>query len=188
MKRNIVILLCLCTTLTSFAQWNNNQQRQRQGAQNEQRQEQWQRQRQFSPELFNQQQEQFVTKEAGLTPAEAQKFFPMMHEMLNKQREINTKIQHYYAQCFGDKDEREYEEIINKVIALEVESRKIEQTYYKKFHTVLSWKKIYRVRFALSRWNMEVLKMFNPQQQQQQNRQLWPGQGQRNTQNPYWNR
>ncbi|MBR1379751.1 MAG: hypothetical protein IJ557_11565 [Bacteroidaceae bacterium] len=185
MKHYIVILICLCTTTVAYAQWNNNQ---RQGQdQQGQRREQWQQQgpRQFSPELFNQRLEQFVKNDAGLTAAECQKFFPLMHEMLNKQREINDKIQRTIYQGFGDKSENEYEQIISKVQALEIESRKLEQTYYKKFHTVLTWKKIYKVRFALSKWNMEVLKMFNPQQQQQPNRMTgWP-QGQRNPYNQH---
>ena len=62
------------------------------------------------------------------------------------------------------KTEAEYEDIISKVTSLELESKKVEQTYYKKFHTVLSWKKIHRVRIALGKWNMELLRQFSPQQ------------------------
>lgn len=196
MKRILVILICLTLATATFAQWNNNQQRQGQEQQG-QRRDQWQQQgpRQFSPELFNQRLEQFVKDEAGLSATECQKFFPLMHEMLNKQREINDKIQRTIAQGFGNKAENEYEDIINKVTNLEVESKKLEQTYYKRFHNVLTWKKIYKVRFALSKWNMEVLKMFNPQQQTTQNRQQgWQQGGRTGGQTnrreypaPYWN-
>ena len=196
MKRIYFILICLSYTVATFAQWGNNQ-RQGQNQQQTEHRNQWQQQgqRQFSPELFNKQLEQFVKDNAGLSTSECQKLFPLMHEMLNKQREINGKIQFTISQGFGDKEENEYEDIITKVTNLEVESKKIEQTYYKKFHTILSWKKIYRVRFALSRWNMEVLRMLNPQQQQPATRiqQSWPGQRQlggqnlRDMQTPYWN-
>jgi hypothetical protein len=196
MKRIYFILICLSYTVATFAQWGNNQ-RQGQNQQQTEQRNQWQQQgqRQFSPELFNKQLEQFVKNNAGLSASECQKLFPLMHEMLNKQREVNGKIQYTISQGFGDKEEKEYEDIITKVTNLEVESKKIEQTYYKKFHTILSWKKIYRVRFALSRWNMEVLRMLNPQQQQPATRiqQSWPGQRQlggqnrRDMQTPYWN-
>lgn len=170
MRRIFVILITLCCTANIFAQGNNWQQRQQQGQAERQ---QWhqgggQQQRPFSPELFNQKLEQFVKENAKLSDAECQRLFPLMHEMLNKQREINGKIQHTIYQGFGDKEEAEYEQIINKVTNLEVESKKIEQTYYKKFHSILSWKKIYRVRFALSKWNVEALKIFNPAQNRQQ--------------------
>lgn len=169
MKRIFVILISLwwCTAQT-YAQWNNQQRPQQGGADRQNQVAGQHQQRQFSPELFNQKLEQFVKNDAKLSDTECQRLFPLMHEMLNKQREINGKIQYTISQGFGDKGEAEYEQIINKVTDLEVESKKIEQIYYKKFHSILSWKKIYRVRFALSKWNVEALRIFNPAQQNRQ--------------------
>ena len=58
--------------------------------------------------------------------------------------------------------EAEYENIVTKLASIEVESKKVEQTYYKKFHTVLPWKKVFAVRMALSRFQMEALNHFQP--------------------------
>ncbi len=150
MKRLLFIIICLCIGTTTFAQQQGNNGNQ------------WVRP--FSPEAFNQQLDAFVQKEAELTPQECQKFFPLMHEMMNKQREIGGKIQYTIGLGFSAKTEADYERIITWITDLEVESKKIEQTYYKKkFHTVLSWKKIHKVRTALQRFNMEALRHFSPQ-------------------------
>ena len=46
----------------------------------------------FNPEEFKAKLESFITQEANLTPAEAQAFFPIYHEMKGKQRGIQHKI------------------------------------------------------------------------------------------------
>ncbi len=157
MKRLFFIIICLCIGTIAFAQ------------QDDKNSNPWVRP--FSPEAFNQQLDAFVQKEADLTPQECQKFFPLMHEMMNKQREIGGKIQYTIGLGFSAKTEADYEKIISWITDLEVESKKIEQTYYKKkFHSVLSWKKIHKVRTALQRFNMEALRHFSPQNN---NRRRW---------------
>ncbi len=172
MRRRIyVIIICLCTiTATCFAQQNNGQRNQRQF---------------FSPEAYNQGLEEFVKNEAGLNDEECKKFFPLMHEMMNKQREVNSQIQQVMAKGFSAKTEADYEQIITRSINLEIESRKVEQTYYKKFHSVLSWKQIHKVRIALSRYSMEALRRFVPNypQNNQRNWQGAPNGGNRNGNN-----
>ena len=161
MRRRIyAIIICLCTiTATCFAQQNNGQRNQRQF---------------FSPEAYNQGLEEFVKNEAGLNDEECKKFFPLMHEMMNKQREVNSQIQQVMAKGFSAKTEADYEQIITRSINLEIESRKVEQTYYKKFHSVLSWKQIHKVRIALSRYSMEALRRFVPNYNQN-NQRNWQG-------------
>ena len=161
MRRRIyAIIICLCTiTATCFAQQNNGQRNQRQF---------------FSPEAYNQGLEEFVKNEAGLNDEECKKFFPLMHEMMNKQREVNSQIQQVMAKGFSAKTEADYEQIITRSINLEIESRKVEQTYYKKFHSVLSWKQIHKVRIALSRYSMEALRRFVPNYNQN-NQRYWQG-------------
>ena len=46
----------------------------------------------FSPEKFQADLEQFITKEASLTPEEAAKFFPLYREMQHKQRVVWQKM------------------------------------------------------------------------------------------------
>lgn len=116
----------------------------------------------FSPEDFKQKMESCITKHAGLTPKEEQNFYPLLHEMLGKQHELMDRQRDLMRKGENNLSEKEYEEIIKGVTALEIEKKEIEKSYYNKFHTVLSWKKIHKVRHALFEFNMEALKRFSP--------------------------
>lgn len=121
--------------------------------------------RTFSPEAYKQRLEEFVTREACLTPEEAQKFYPMLHEMMELQRKNNDNARLLMKNFKESMTEAEYAEIIEKSLEYEVENKKIEQKYYKKFHSVLSWKKLFSVRNALFKFNMEALRRFSPHPQ-----------------------
>lgn len=118
----------------------------------------------FNPELYTKRMNEFVAREAHLTEAESAKFFPLLNEMQNKQRQIGRQQREIMMKAFRNTNisEEDYEQMVMRVTGLEIESRKVEQTYYKKFHTVLSWKKIYGVRVAMARFQVEALNQFQP--------------------------
>ena len=68
------------------------------------------RQKPFDPERFQNDLERFITQKAGLTQAQATRFFPLYREMQRKQRtlfnemrqlrNVNAKIQKDYHQKF----------------------------------------------------------------------------------------
>ena len=149
MKRLIFTCACLLVTIGMAAQWPNF------GRQ------------QFSPEKFRENMENFITKEAGLTATEQQKFYPMLNEMLSAQRKLMAQEREVMKSGQKAKTEAEYEQIVKKTTELQVENRKIEQTYYKKFAKVLTWEKIYKVRMALTKFNMHALRNFSPQNNDQ---------------------
>ena len=53
----------------------------------------------FSPEKFRAEIEQFITKEACLTPKEASKFFPVYDEMNRKKRNIFDNMRNLTKRC-----------------------------------------------------------------------------------------
>lgn len=116
----------------------------------------------FSPEEFKKEMENFIAREADLTEQEQQKFFPMMQEMFNKQRDINRKKREIMKKCNSNSSESEYAYAIEQITLLEVKNKEIEKEYYKKFHKALSYKKIYEVRRSLSKFNREIIKKFAP--------------------------
>ena len=120
--------------------------------------------REFSPELYMKRMHEFVAREACLNETEAAKFFPLLQEMLGKQHELRNRQRDLMMKGWKNQNlsEAEYEKMVTQMAALDVESRKIEQTYYKRFHTVLPWKKVYAVRIALQRFQMEALNHFQP--------------------------
>ena len=64
----------------------------------------------FDPQRFQKELEQFITKEAGLTPKEAAAFFPVYREMMNKQRAVYTQAARY--RYMKPKDNAECKKVI----------------------------------------------------------------------------
>ena len=82
-------------------------------------------------------------------------------KLMDQEREI----------MFSGKDaktEDDFEKIVKKTTELQVENRKIEVTYYKKFYKVLTWEKIYKVRVAITKFNMNALRHFAPRNSNKQ--------------------
>lgn len=121
--------------------------------------------KEFSPEAFNRHMEQFITERASLTADEAAAFFPLMHEMLAKQRANNDQQRQLMEKCEPTATEHDYEQAVMRSIELEAENKNIERTYYQRFHAVLSWEKIHKVKNALVEFQMEALRRFAPPQQ-----------------------
>ena len=116
----------------------------------------------FSPEKYYKHMEEYISKSADLTDNEKAKFFPLFKEMLEAQRKIVEQDREVMRSFKDAKTESDFEKIIDKTTSLQVENKKIEQTYYKKFAKVLTWEKICKVRMAQTRFNMKALRSFSP--------------------------
>lgn len=119
----------------------------------------------FSPEQFIKELKDFIINEAQLTPPEATRFFPMLFEMHDKTRKIQDKQRELSMKAMmgeAQMTESQYAKTVDEITKLEVTAKEIEQTYYKKFHSVLSWKKIYKVRVAINKFHMQALSRFQP--------------------------
>ena len=170
MKRIVFTLVCIMLTMGMMAQEKPER-----------------RQRQFSPEKYYQHMEEYITKEANLTDSEKTKFFPLFKEMLEAQRKIVGQDREIMKSFKNAKTESEFKNIIEKTTSLQVENKKIEQTYYKKFAKVLTWEKICKVRMAQTKFNMHALKRFSPRQGQHRKGDFnkpWKGNKQKEQQNP----
>jgi len=155
MKRILLICLALCIALGVAAQ------------------EKKPAREKFSPERFDRKLEDFVIREVKLTPLEAQKFFPLLHEMHDKQRKNLDKGRAVMASVGEKSTEAQYADALNKAMECEVANKKLEKEYLRKFHDVLSWEKIYKVKRALDRFHMEVLRRFAPPRQGQNAHDNW---------------
>ena len=110
----------------------------------------------FSPERFQAELEQYITKHACLTPKEAAKFFPIYKEMQAKQRCI------FECQRQLDKmkptDEKGCEAAIRQRDEYDLELKRIQQTYHNKFLSVLSASKLYDVLKAENGFHRQMLR------------------------------
>lgn len=129
MKKILTIVLLLCLLLTPV------------GAQ----------ERKFSPEKFQAELEQYITKEACLTPQEAASFFPIYREMQKKQRTIFERQRQQGK--VKPLDERECEKAIRQRDENELEQKRIQQTYHNKMLSVVSASKLFDVMQAEDRFH-----------------------------------
>lgn len=116
--------------------------------------------RQFSPEAFKQELQNFITKEAQLNEKESKDLFPILFEMLSKKRANQKERMQLMHSVKPETTDAQYATIIDKVTTLDIEDKRIEKEYYKKFQKVLSNKKVFQVRIALDRFQMEALRKF----------------------------
>lgn len=133
MKKYTVILFCLLMTLTVSAQ-----------------------DKKFSPEKFQADLEQFITQEAGLTADEAAKFFPLYREMQSKQRVIYKQMKELGKN--KPADEKACRKAVEKRDELELEQKRICQSYHQKFFNVLSASKVYDVIKAENRFHRKAIR------------------------------
>lgn len=118
----------------------------------------------FSPEWFQAALEQFITKEACLTPQEAASFFPIYKEMQAKQRAIFER-QRQLAKV-KPTDEKGCEKAIRQRDEYDLELKRIQQTYHNKFLSVISASKLYDVLKAEDRFHRQMLRGWNHGSQQ----------------------
>lgn len=110
----------------------------------------------FSPEKFQADLEQFITKEACLTQQEAARFFPVYREMMKKQRCVFERIRKLGKN--KPADEAGCMEVIKQRDKLELEQKKIQQTYNNKFLAIIPAKKLFDVIKAEDRFHRCMLK------------------------------
>lgn len=110
----------------------------------------------FTKERFLAELEQYITKEACLTPSEAAKFFPLYVEMRKKQQSLHFETKNLKrikpttdAACKKD---------IIKCDELEIEKKIIEKNYHKKFMQILPAKKVYDILKAEDRFHRQIFK------------------------------
>lgn len=117
----------------------------------------------FSPEEYWKNLQDFVTREANLTETEAAGFYPLLGKMLEEQRKNNSRSKEVFKNLHGKElSESEYGDAVKLLCGIEVENKRIEEEYYTRFHDVMSWEKVLKVRRALFRYNREALRNFNP--------------------------
>lgn len=110
----------------------------------------------FDPRRFDAEMEQFITTEAGLTPAEASRFFPLFREMQRKQRACFDQMRVY--RHVNTNDDKASAEAIRKQDEIDLSIKKIQQQYHNKFMRVLSPGKVLKVIKAEDKFHRQAFK------------------------------
>ena len=148
MRRSIIIIaLCLFAVLPIIAQGQNKHK----GS--------------FNYDEFRKKMELFITEEAGLTPEDAQKFFPIFREMKEKQMKLGHKIKKLKKDPLDDdddddKDEDEWAEAVIEIEELKVKQAQIGETYIKRLCKIISGEKVFKALKAEDTFHRQILKNF----------------------------
>jgi hypothetical protein len=139
MKRVLIILMTTMLTCTAYSQ-------------------QWMQQPQgrFDPQRFQKELEQYITKEAGLTPKEAAAFFPVYREMMNKQRAVYAQAARY--RYMKPKDDAECKKVILRRDELDLQVKEIQKTYHEKFLKIIPATKVFDVINAEDSFHRQSLR------------------------------
>ena len=117
------------------------------------------REGQLSREEFQKRHEAYLTKFANLTEDEATKFFPLYNELQQRKNELNAQTGKYMHESWGkDLDEAKYKEILEGMSANAMAVESLERTYLDKFKEVISYKKIFMIKEAESRFRQELVR------------------------------
>lgn len=117
----------------------------------------------FSPEQFRAHLEGFISHEAGLTTSEAKVFFPLYHELQEKEHKLQDKI--FRLKRKGpdnDASDKEYADAVEDIKELEVKKAQLEEQYFKKMCKVIPARKVYLVMKAEDKFHRKMLRDFKP--------------------------
>lgn len=112
--------------------------------------------RKFDPKRFEAEMQQFITVEAGLTPMEAAKFFPLFREMQSKQRLLFEKMNQY--RHIDTSDDKASLQAIKKMDEIDIQMKKLQQQYHLKFCKILPPGKVLEIIKADEKFHRQVFK------------------------------
>lgn len=113
----------------------------------------------FSPERFQEELEQFVVKSAALSAQESAAFLPVFREMRSKQKVIFDQ-----GRKLGRKkpaDERGCMAAIKQQDKMDLELKKLQQTYHNKFLSILPAGKVFDIIRAEEMFHRKMLKQWS---------------------------
>ncbi|MDR0333173.1 MAG: hypothetical protein LBI15_06870 [Dysgonamonadaceae bacterium] len=107
--------------------------------------------RRMNMEEFEKRKMEYVTKEAGLTQEEADKYFPLSRELTRRKLELHRnhleKIEKIKESQAGMTDE-EYRKLLENDVEVRQQQAALDKLYSEKFKTVLSSEKLFKAQQA----------------------------------------
>ena len=127
----------------------------------------------FSPEEFQAKQRTYITEKAGLSPEEADAFFPLFFELQKKKFELERNARKDFRKQRGEQmSEEECRAFVYNMADVKIEIAKLEREYTDKYLNVLTPCKVRRVQYAEGSFQRDLMKKMTEQK------------GNRQTENP----
>lgn len=117
----------------------------------------------FSPEEFQEKQREYITEKAGLTPEEADKFFPLYFELQKKRFEMEREARKGFKFKPGEEmTDDECRKVIYGMADANIEIAKLEKQYIDEYLKVIPPCKLNRIKFAEKSFQRDLMKMMMP--------------------------
>ncbi|MCM1518845.1 MAG: Spy/CpxP family protein refolding chaperone [Pseudoflavonifractor sp.] len=103
---------------------------------------------------------EFIAKELNLTKEQQNKFFPLYDEMETATRRLDhdTRALERKVRASGDKTtDIEYEKAAEAMFELKAKEGAVEQSYLKKFKTVLTPEQLFKLKIAERKFTKQVM-------------------------------
>lgn len=114
----------------------------------------------FSPEKFEAELQDFIVKEASLTPQETADFFPVYKEMQQKMRGLFDRQRQ--LKKGNPEDDKACRDAIRELDEIDLDMKKVQQTYHNRFLEILPASKVYNIMKAEDRFHRRMLKNSGP--------------------------
>ena len=113
----------------------------------------------FSPEEFQAKQRTYITEKAGLSPEEADAFFPLFFELQKKKFELERNARKDFRKQRGDQmSEEECRAFVYNMADIKIEIAKLEKEYIDKYLQVLTPCKVRSVQHAEGSFQRDLMK------------------------------
>lgn len=133
MKKTLLIIICLLTAISSFAQ-----------------------KQRFDPEKFEAELERYIVIEAGLTPVEAARFFPVYREMRQRQLAIFFEDKNFVH--VDETNPVACTQAIRSHDDNDLKMKKLQKEYHERFLKILTPQKVLRVIRAEDKFHREAFR------------------------------
>lgn len=107
---------------------------------------------------------QYLVKEVGMTKEEEEKFFPVYDELQKKKFDEQMNLRKTIKELDKNKEtasSQSYMAVAEAMNGIKLKEAQLETEYFKKFKSILSPEKLYKLQHAEMRFNMEMLKKNN---------------------------
>ncbi|MCX8080379.1 MAG: hypothetical protein N3F09_03985 [Bacteroidia bacterium] len=107
----------------------------------------------------------FISEKLELSEKEAQKFWPVYNEYLDKQKQIRQERKKLFNSYAYDASDNEAQEFINKKTQLDISEKQLISEYTEKFKKILGAGKTARLLKAEEDFRLELVKILKDKQE-----------------------
>lgn len=104
----------------------------------------------------------YITRQIDLTPAEAEKFWPLYNEMQTKKKELRKpfqdemKSQREARKNGGEASDKDYQKLVALSLDYKVKDAELNKKYYEKFGKILPAEKVFKLERSSAKMNKKA--------------------------------